>query len=112
MTTEALSGGTSVANASGSDFSRQAPQPADDPYRYLPTIGELDLHLIGEGRHERLWDVLGAHVQHYKSGMGDVDGVSFAVWAPNARGVKVTGDFDYWEARSYPMRSLGSSGVW
>ena len=48
----------------------------------------------------------------YDTPRGTVEGVSFAVWAPNARGVKVTGDFDYWEARAYPMRSLGSSGVW
>ena len=78
----------------------------------MPTVGELDEHLIREGRHERLWEVLGAHVRRYETPRGTVEGVSFAVWAPNARGVKVTGDFDYWEARAYPMRSLGSSGVW
>ncbi|MCZ2829551.1 1,4-alpha-glucan branching protein GlgB [Modestobacter sp. VKM Ac-2986] len=84
----------------------------DDPYRWLPTLGQLDQHLIREGRHEELWKVLGAHVRGYDTPGGRVEGVSFAVWAPNARGVKVTGDFDYWEARAYPMRSLGSSGVW
>jgi 1,4-alpha-glucan branching enzyme len=84
----------------------------DDPYRWLPTLGELDQHLIREGRHEQLWKVLGAHVRRYDTPRGTVEGVSFAVWAPNARGVKVTGDFDYWEARAYPMRSLGSTGVW
>ncbi|PZA19654.1 1,4-alpha-glucan branching protein GlgB, partial [Modestobacter versicolor] len=84
----------------------------DDPYRWLPTLGQLDQHLLREGRHEKLWTVLGAHVRGYDTPGGRVDGVSFAVWAPNARGVKVTGDFDYWEARAYPMRSLGSSGVW
>ncbi|MGY1812019.1 1,4-alpha-glucan branching protein GlgB [Blastococcus sp. SYSU D00820] len=84
----------------------------DDPYRWLPTVGELDQHLIREGRHERLWEVLGAHVRRYDTPRGRVEGVSFAVWAPNAQGVKVTGDFDYWESRAYPMRSLGSSGVW
>ncbi len=84
----------------------------DDPYRWLPTLGDVDLHLIGEGRHEQLWDVLGAHVQHYDTPGGAVDGVSFAVWAPDARGVRVTGDFDYWARRAFPMRSLGSSGVW
>ncbi|MCU1532297.1 MAG: 1,4-alpha-glucan branching enzyme [Arthrobacter sp.] len=87
-------------------------QVIDDPYRYLPTVGEVDLHLIGEGRHERLWDVLGAHVQHYKSSLGDVDGVSFAVWAPNAQAVRVKGDFNGWDGREFAMRSLGSSGVW
>ncbi|WP_448627256.1 1,4-alpha-glucan branching protein GlgB [Geodermatophilus sp. URMC 64] len=84
----------------------------DDPYRWMPTVGELDQYLIGEGRHERLWEVLGAHVRRFDTPRGTVEGVSFAVWAPNARGVKVTGDFDYWQARAYPMRSLGASGVW
>jgi len=84
----------------------------DDPYRWLPTVGELDLHLIGEGRHERLWDVLGAHIRCYETLSGDVTGVSFAVWAPNARGVRVTGDFDGWDGRANPLRSMGSSGVW
>jgi len=84
----------------------------DDPFRWLPTLGPVDEHLIREGRHERLWDVLGAHVRRYETPRGTVEGVSFAVWAPNARGVKVTGDFDYWGARAYPMRHLGSSGVW
>ncbi|HLY34534.1 MAG TPA: 1,4-alpha-glucan branching enzyme, partial [Jatrophihabitantaceae bacterium] len=84
----------------------------DDPYRWLPTLGEVDLHLIGEGRHENLWDVLGAHVRSYETPGGVVTGTSFAVWAPNARGVRVTGDFDYWSGRALPMRSLGSSGVW
>ncbi|HET6270226.1 MAG TPA: 1,4-alpha-glucan branching enzyme, partial [Arthrobacter sp.] len=53
-------------------YEGHGPQIIDDPYRYLPTVGEVDLHLMGEGRHERLWDVLGAHVQHYKSSLGDV----------------------------------------
>src|SRR5262249_9535090 len=80
-------------------------QRFDDPYRYPPTLGELDLHLIHEGRHERLWEVLGARV---KDG-----GVGFAVWAPNARGVRVVGDFTGWGAHDgWPMRSLGHSGVW
>jgi 1,4-alpha-glucan branching enzyme len=85
---------------------------ADDPYRWLPTVGELDLHLIGEGRHERLWEVLGAHRRQYDTPAGPVDGTSFAVWAPTAQGVRVCGDFDGWDGRSTPMRSLGSSGVW
>ncbi|GGS52781.1 1,4-alpha-glucan branching protein GlgB [Actinokineospora fastidiosa] len=84
----------------------------DDPYRWLPTLGELDLHLFGEGRHERLWDVLGAHVRAYDTPSGRVEGTSFAVWAPTARGVRVCGDFDGWDGRGNPMRSLGSSGVW
>src|SRR5918993_394528 len=84
----------------------------DDPYRWLPTLGEIDLHLIGEGRHERLWEVLGARVRSYETPHGVVTGTSFAVWAPSARGVRVTGDFDYWQRRALPMRVLGSSGVW
>src|SRR6201987_3232490 len=80
----------------------------DDPYRHLPTLGEFDLYLIGEGRHEELWRVLGAHVRE----MGQTTGASFAVWAPNAHGVRVTGDFNGWDGRAYPMRSLGGAGVW
>jgi 1,4-alpha-glucan branching enzyme len=78
----------------------------DDPYRHLPTLGEIDLHLIAEGRHEQLWRVLGAHVSE------KADGTAFAVWAPNAHGVRVIGDFNHWDGRAHPMRSLGSSGVW
>ncbi|MFC5922314.1 1,4-alpha-glucan branching protein GlgB [Micromonospora vulcania] len=78
---------------------------SDDPYRYPPTLGELDLHLIGEGRHERLWEALGARVFD--------EGVAFTVWAPSARGVRVVGDFTGWAPDDgWPMRSLGSSGVW
>jgi 1,4-alpha-glucan branching enzyme len=84
----------------------------DDPYRFLPTLGEVDLHLLGEGRHERLWTVLGSHVRSFDSGVSGVTGVSFAVWAPNARGVRVSGDWNYWNGAAHPMRSLGSSGVW
>jgi len=84
----------------------------DDPYRWLPTLGEMDLHLIGEGRHEQLWEALGAHVRTYSTPRGEVTGTSFAVWAPNARGVRVTGDFDSWTGAGQPMRLLGSSGVW
>ncbi|MGC4888727.1 1,4-alpha-glucan branching protein GlgB [Micromonospora sp. DT227] len=77
----------------------------DDPYRYPPTLGDLDLHLIGEGRHERLWSALGARAFD--------EGVAFTVWAPNARGVRVVGDFTGWGPDDgWPMRSLGSSGVW
>ncbi|MGC0363211.1 1,4-alpha-glucan branching enzyme [Rhodococcus sp. 27YEA15] len=85
---------------------------AADPYRFLPTLGELDLHLFGEGRHERLWDVLGAHPRSYETPDGTVTGTSFAVWAPAARGVSVVGDFEGWEGRFAPMRVLGSTGVW
>ncbi len=86
--------------------------PADDPYRFLPTLGDIDQHLIAEGRHEELWTVLGAHVHRYETANGPVHGVAFAVWAPNAQGVRVVGDFNYWNGTATPMRSLGSSGVW
>jgi 1,4-alpha-glucan branching enzyme len=81
---------------------------ARDPYTFLPTVGELDLHLLAEGKHERLWDVLGAHVRDVEG----VTGTAFAVWAPNAAAVSVAGDFNSWDGRLHPMRSLGSSGVW
>lgn len=84
----------------------------DDPYRFLPTLGEFDLHLISEGRHERLWTVLGAHVRAYETQGETITGTSFAVWAPNARGVRLVGEFNYWDGTAHPMRSLGSSGVW
>ena len=84
----------------------------DDPYRFLPTLGEIDLHLISEGRHEQLWNVLGAHVREYDGPMGSVAGTSFAVWAPNARAIRLVGDFNQWDGTAHPMRSLGSSGLW
>ncbi len=80
----------------------------DDPYRHLPTLGEMDQHLIGEGRHEELWNALGAHVHHFDG----VSGVSFSVWAPNARAVRVVGGFNDWDGQGHALRSLGSSGVW
>ena len=67
-------------------------------------LGELDLHLAGEGRHERIYERLGAHVVE--------EGVSFAVWAPNARGVAVVGDWNGWEAGTDALESIGSSGIW
>ena len=83
----------------------------DDPYAFLPTIGELDQHLIAEGRHEELYDKLGAHVRV----MADdppVTGTAFAVWAPSARAVSVVGDFNSWDGRLHAMRSIGSTGIW
>ncbi|MBW3575400.1 MAG: 1,4-alpha-glucan branching protein GlgB [Actinobacteria bacterium] len=80
----------------------------DDPYRFGPTLGHVDLHLLNEGRHRRLWEVLGAHPRE----IDGVAGTSFAVWAPNARSVRVVGGFNLWDGRLHPMRSLGSSGFW
>lgn len=81
---------------------------AGDPYRHEPTIGELDLHLISEGRHEQLWRVLGAHPR----AVGGETGTSFAVWAPNAQAVRVVGDHNDWNGEGHAMRSMGASGVW
>jgi 1,4-alpha-glucan branching enzyme len=80
----------------------------DDPYAFPPTLGALDLHLAAEGRHERIYERLGAHVREVEG----VDGTSFAVWAPAARSVSVVGDFNLWDGRLHPMRSLGPSGIW
>ncbi|MFQ5693048.1 MAG: 1,4-alpha-glucan branching enzyme, partial [Nitrospinota bacterium] len=79
----------------------------DDPYRFPPTLGDVDLHLFGEGTHRRLWERLGAH----PCVIDGIYGVAFAVWAPNAAGVSVVGDFCRWDGRLFPMRALGTSGV-
>src|ERR1700691_1509092 len=83
----------------------------EDPYAFWPTLGDLDLHLIGEGHHEQLWDKLASHVRTIDT-RPPVQGTSFAVWAPAARAVSVVGDFNSWDGRLHPMRSLGASGVW
>ncbi|MDQ3696967.1 MAG: 1,4-alpha-glucan branching protein GlgB, partial [Gemmatimonadota bacterium] len=79
-----------------------------DPYRFAPTLGDVDVHLFNEGTHRRLWEKLGAHPRT----VDGVEGVSFAVWAPNARRVSVVGDWCEWDGRLFPMRLLGLSGVW
>ncbi|MBY8346186.1 1,4-alpha-glucan branching enzyme, partial [Streptomyces sp. KC 17012] len=79
-----------------------------DPYRFLPALGDLDLHLIREGRHEQLWKALGAEPMTHQG----VTGTRFTVWAPNAQGVRVAGEFTCWDGTALPMRSMGSSGVW
>ncbi|MFC7376720.1 MULTISPECIES: 1,4-alpha-glucan branching protein GlgB [unclassified Brachybacterium] len=86
----------------------ESPVEYEEPYRFWPTVGELDRHLIGEGRHEELWRALGAHVRT----IDEVAGTSFAVWAPNARAVQVVGGFNGWDGRGHALRSLGSSGIW
>lgn len=79
-----------------------------DPYAFPPLISDMDLHLHGEGCLYQGYRMLGA--QPCES-MG-VKGIRFAVWAPNAERVSVVGDFNRWDGRAHPMRSLGSSGVW
>lgn len=78
-----------------------------DPYRFPPTVSDLDLYLISEGTHLRLWNCLGARPLE----MLGVAGIAFAVWAPNARRVSVVGDFCDWDGRVFPMRRLGQSGI-
>ena len=72
----------------------------------------MDTYLISEGRHENLWHVLGAHVKTYTDELGETTGTAFAVWAPNARAVRVVGEFNFWDGVATSMRSLGSSGIW
>ena len=79
-----------------------------DAYAFEPSIGELDTHLWSEGRHEQAWTMLGAN----RKVMHGINGVAFAVWAPNAKSVRVIGDFNSWDGRLHPMRTLGSSGIW
>jgi len=79
-----------------------------DPYQYGQVLSDYDLHLFAEGTHHRAWDKLGSHVMT----IGEVTGVHFAVWAPNAQRVSVIGDFNGWDGRPHPMRKLLPSGVW
>src|SRR5213592_1622617 len=79
-----------------------------DPYSFLPTLGETDLYLFGQGNERRIYDKLGGQLRV----IDGVPGTSFAVWAPNAQRVSVVGTFNGWDGRYHTMRSLGSSGVW
>ena len=80
----------------------------EDPYRFPPTLSGYDLHLLGEGTHYRIWDKLGAHPARVEG----VDGVIFAVWAPNAKRVSVVGDWNGWDGRRHPMRLHPGNGIW
>jgi 1,4-alpha-glucan branching enzyme len=81
---------------------------AEDPYRFPPILGELDLYLLAEGSHRRIYERLGAH----PCTMEGVEGVAFAVWAPNAQRVSVVGDFNQWDGRRNPMRKRIEAGIW
>lgn len=81
---------------------------AHDPYAFWPTLGELDIHLFNRGVHYELYKALGAHVIEHQGCVG----TKFAVWAPNAKRVSLVGDFNYWDGRVNPMRSMGGSGIW
>jgi 1,4-alpha-glucan branching enzyme len=79
-----------------------------DPYAFPPTLGEVDLYLLGQGEHLEAYRVLGAHLRTLEG----IQGTSFAVWAPNAQRVSVVGDFNFWDGRAHMMRRLGESGIW
>ena len=78
-----------------------------NPYSNL---GELDFYLIAEGRHERLWEALGAHVKRDEAGA--LLGTAFSVWAPNAQAVSLVSDSNYWDRNTHPMVRIGSTGIW
>ncbi|MBF0143235.1 MAG: 1,4-alpha-glucan branching protein GlgB [Magnetococcales bacterium] len=80
----------------------------DDPYRFWPLLGDVDAHLFAEGTHWRIYERLGAH----PTVIDGVEGVMFAVWAPNARRVSVVGTFNAWDGRRHPMRLRVEFGVW
>ena len=81
---------------------------AEDPYRFVPTVGDIDLHLFAEGRHEQMWQVFGAHFRPHEG----VVGTSFSVWAPHAKAARVIGDFNGWYGVGHAMRRLDDNGVW
>ena len=83
-------------------------QLLEDPYRFPPLLTDFDLHLIGEGNHRHFYEKLGAHL----CDLDGIRGVHFAVWAPNAIGVSVMGDFNRWDGCRHPMRRRGLSGIW
>jgi 1,4-alpha-glucan branching enzyme len=90
------------------DYGEDGSYTIGDPYHFAPTLGDIDLHLVGEGRHEELYARLGTHVIEHQG----VLGTAFAVWAPSAASVSVVGDFNSWDGRLNPMRAMGASGVW
>ncbi len=79
-----------------------------DPYAFLPVLTDFDLHLFGEGSHYKTYEKLGAHLME----INGIQGVHFAVWAPNAKRVSVVGNFNKWDGRRHPMRIRGLSGIW
>lgn len=90
-----------------------AEQELGDPVTFLnpnSTLGELDFYLLAEGRHEKLWEVLGAHVRRDTD--GELIGTAFSVWAPNAKAVSLICDSNFWDKNSNPMIRLGASGIW
>jgi 1,4-alpha-glucan branching enzyme len=80
----------------------------EDPYRFPRVMGDVDLHLLGEGNHLRMWERLGSHVMM----LDGVEGTYFSVWAPNADRVSVVGEWNQWDGRMHPMRVLFPNGIW
>jgi 1,4-alpha-glucan branching enzyme len=89
-------------------FADEMELETDPPHRFLPTLGDQDLYFFGQGKHYNLYEMMGAHPRV----IDGVKGVSFAVWAPNAKRVSVIGPFNEWDGRIHTMRVMGSSGVW
>jgi 1,4-alpha-glucan branching enzyme len=96
-----------------SKFFKGQGEQSHQPASYLnphSSLGELDLYLIAEGRHEQLWKALGAQVKRDESGA--LLGTAFSVWAPNAQAVSLIGDHNFWDRNSHQMHRIGSSGIW
>ena len=96
--------GLPPADSAGQAASHGVP----DAYVFPPVLTDFDLHLLGEGSHWQSYEKMGAHLREITG----VQGVQFAVWAPNALRVSVVGDFNRWDGRVHAMRSRGNSGVW
>jgi 1,4-alpha-glucan branching enzyme len=96
-----------------SKFFKGQGEQSHQPVSFLnphSSLGELDLYLIAEGRHEQLWKALGAQVKRDESGA--LLGTAFSVWAPNAQAVSLIGDHNFWDRNSHQMHRIGSSGIW
>jgi len=78
----------------------------EDPYHFMPIMGEIDLHLLSEGNHYKSYEILGSHIKT----VNETEGVYFSVWAPNAKMVSVVGNFNHWDGRVHQMRNI--NGFW
>lgn len=79
-----------------------------DPYQFEPKTSDFDCYIFGEGKHYKIFDKMGAHVET----VNGVTGTRFTVWAPDARSVSVVGNFNMWDGRLHTMRLLGPTGVY
>jgi 1,4-alpha-glucan branching enzyme len=100
--------GTKLAVSRKGAKKQSESESSESLHEFSPTLGELDLHLFGEGKHERIYERLGAHLTLHEGKRG----VAFAVWAPNARSVSVVGNFNGWNGAKHQMRRLVDGGVW